>query len=69
MDRAWQVIREHLLPIPASLDRLELTVKLAAEAEMLFFNAAINEPTREEIELFFADFLCRSLQQGPAIVQ
>jgi hypothetical protein len=57
--RARQVIADYDLPVPAEHGRLELTVKLAVEAELLFFTAAVFEPCQEERDHFFADFLCR----------
>ena len=35
---------------------------LAVEAELLFFNAAVYEPSSEDLDRFFADFLRRAFQ-------
>ena len=59
--RARQIIAEEGFPVPNDQDRLELIVTLAVEAEILFFDAALFEPTQEERDLFFADFLRRAL--------
>ncbi len=69
MRRAWQVIVDYSLPVPATLDRLELAVMLGVEAEMLFFHAAVFEPCAEDRDHFFADFLRRSLQPVPVFLQ
>jgi hypothetical protein len=63
MKRAWRVLADtHLpLPNPDPVHRLELVVMAAAEAEALFFSAAIVEPTSEDLDEFFADFICRAL--------
>lgn len=62
LERARQVIADYQLPVPESEDRLELVVLLAAEAEMLFFNAALEEPTREQRDRFFSLFIRFALQ-------
>jgi hypothetical protein len=66
--RARQAIADYDLAAPLH-SRLELTVKLAVEAELLFFNAAIFEPCQEERDLFFADFIRRCLRSVPAYLQ
>ena len=60
--RALNVVEEYQLPLPNTLFRFELAVMLAVEAQLLFFNAAIYEPSQEDLDRFFADFLRRALQ-------
>jgi hypothetical protein len=48
--RALQVVSEYQLPIPAARDRFELVVKSAAEAEMHYFNAAVYEPSQDDLD-------------------
>lgn len=67
MQRASQTITACQLPIPSSQQRLALIVMLGVEAEMLFFHAAVFEPCAEDRELFFADFLRRTLQPVPVL--
>lgn len=69
LNRAWQVIKDHQLPIPTTQGRLEQIVMLAIEADLLFFNAATFDPCQEDRNLFFADFLRRSLQPVPDFLQ
>jgi hypothetical protein len=69
MHRDWQIIAAYQLPIPASDYRLELVVKLAVEAEVLFWAAAIFEPGPEDFDCFFTDFIRRALQPVSAFVQ
>jgi hypothetical protein len=69
MHRAWRVIAENHLPLPNPdpVRRLELMVMAAAEAEALFFSAAIAEPTSDDLHAFFADFICRALMPFEAV--
>src|SRR4051794_26372451 len=63
MDRAWRVIAiNHLpLPNPDPVRRIEVVAMAAAEAQALFFSAAVAEPTCGDLDAFFADFVCRAL--------
>lgn len=67
--RAWQVIDYYHLPLPTNQERLELVVQLALEAELLFFNAAISDPSLDEHDLFFADFLRYALRSASEGIQ
>ena len=62
LQRAFEVAGEYRLPLPGRRERLELAVMLAVEAELLFFHAAVYEPSREDLDRCFADFLRRALQ-------
>jgi|SRR3974390_744694 len=62
MQRALRLATDSQLPIPANWKRFELIVQLAVEAETLFFNAAVFEPSSEDRDLFFTDFIRHALQ-------
>lgn len=67
--RAQQEVGNFSIPDGLTPERLKLTVMLAVEAEMLFFNAAIFEPSQEDWDSFFADFLRRALRLVPESIQ
>ncbi|SRR6266496_722307 len=46
------------------VDRVALVVQTAAEATLLFFTAALHEPSTEELQLFFDDFVFKAVGQG-----
>jgi hypothetical protein len=60
--RAMSVVAENNLQVPASRSRFELVVRLAAEAKLLFFNAALHEPAPGELDQFFENFIFQALQ-------
>lgn len=60
MQRASQIILKNGLIPPEPL-RLELIVVAAAEAECLYFAAALYEPGQQDRDRFFAEFITRSL--------
>ncbi len=62
LKRAFDVVTEYRLPLPNTLVRFELVVILGVEAEYLFFGAAAYEPSSDDLDRFFADFLRRALQ-------
>ena len=49
--------------------RRDLVFKLARAAQALFFEAAIAEPTPEDLEGFFEDFVRRVLSAGRRTIQ
>jgi len=61
VQRALRLAKDRHLPLPAGQKRFELIVLLAVEAELMFFNAALWEPSSADREMFFADFLERAL--------
>ena len=65
VQRALRLVADHHLPLPASLKRFELVVLLAVEAELLFFNAALSEPSSADCDTFFTDFLAHALTPSP----
>ena len=69
LQRALRLAKDYQLPLPASQKRFELVVLLALEAELLFFNAAVFEPSSDDRNAFFADFLRRALRSTSADVQ
>ncbi len=62
VERALHVVNEHHLPLPDTQERFVLAVMLAVEAELIFFNACLYEPSSEDFDRFFADFLRRVFQ-------
>ena len=60
--RALDVVEEYQLSLPNALFQFELAVMLAVEAEFLFFNAAVYEPSQEDYDRFFAEFLRHAFQ-------
>jgi len=69
LNRAEQEIGNFRIPEGLTLERLKLTVMLAVEAEVLFFNAAVFEPSQDDRDSFFADYLRRALQLVPESIQ
>jgi hypothetical protein len=46
-------------------DRLELIVRAGMEARSLYFVASMNEPTTEQLDGYFDDFVMRSVSGVP----
>jgi hypothetical protein len=76
--RAMPIILRENLPIPprqpdwlpiSGYARLLKIIQLAVEAEMLFFVAAVEEPSQDVRDEFLADFLRRALQPNGPILQ
>ncbi len=65
--RAQQVVAESGHPVPQPQERFELIVKLAVEAELLFFTAALREPSQEERDEFFGAFIQMALHANPVL--
>jgi hypothetical protein len=61
MARVWRVIQQHGLAVPDLL-RLQLIVMAAAEAEFLFRATAVDEPSQEDHDLVFTNFISLALQ-------
>lgn len=69
MQRALRLATDSHLPLPVSWKRFELIVLLAVEAETLFFNAAVYEPSSNDRDMFFAEFLRRALHSASTEIQ
>lgn len=65
-DLAGEIIGDHDLPVP-DRDRLELVVRAALEARLLFYSACIQDISRDELDEFFLDFVVRAVAPGQAI--
>lgn len=58
--RAQELLACHQACLPDD-DRLALIVRAAMEARILYFVAAMNEPTTEDLDGFFDEFVMRSV--------
>jgi len=63
VDCALFLILNEDLPCPDA-GRLELICRLGAEAEVMFFYAALDQPTRRARRNFFKDFVRRALNSS-----
>lgn len=58
--RVRRIAEEHDAALPGR-NRLQLLAAKAVEAELAFFDAALHEPSKEDLERFFGDFVLRAL--------
>ena len=65
MGHANTIIWAAGLPDP-EIFKMKQIVMVATEAERLFSRTAVQEPTEEECDQFFADFIIRCLKTGCA---
>lgn len=61
---AIEALAEHDVDIEES-SRLYLTVQLALQARDLFFVCAVYEPSEDELDQFFQEFIVRSFMADP----
>ena len=59
-NRAQEILISHRACLPDD-DRLQLIIEAAMEARGLFFVAAMAEPTTEELDQFFDQFVTQSV--------